>query len=53
VYKDGLAIKTRISSGFISPDYIEIQDGVKEGDQIIVPLSGYHLFKNSNEVTVR
>lgn len=53
VYKDGLAIKSRISIGYISPDYIEIQDGVKEGDQIIVPLSGYHQFKNSSEVTVR
>ena len=53
VFKDGLAIKSRISIGFVSPDYIEIQDGVKEGDQIIIPLSGYHLFKNSNEVTVR
>lgn len=53
VFKDGLAIKSRISIGVVSPDYIEIQDGVKEGDQIIVPLSGYHQFKNSNEVTVR
>lgn len=53
LFKDGLAIKSRVSIGVVSPDYIEILEGVKEGDQIIVPLSGYHQYKNSNEVTVR
>ena len=53
IYKDGKAIKNRISAGYISQDYIEIIDGVNEGDQIIVPLSGYHLFNNANEVIVK
>jgi HlyD family secretion protein len=53
IYKDGKAYKSRISAGYISPDYIEITDGVKEGDQIIVPLSGYHLLNNANEVAVK
>jgi HlyD family secretion protein len=52
VYKDGKAVKTRISTGFVSPDYIEINEGVKEGDQIIVPLAGYNQFKNLVEITV-
>jgi len=53
IYKDGKAIKNRISSGLISPDYIEINEGAKEGDQIIVPLSGYHQIKEFNEVAVK
>ena len=53
IYKDGKAYKNRISTGYISPDYIEITDGVKEGDQIIMPLSGYQLLKNANEVAVK
>lgn len=53
VYKDGSAIRHKISTGYVSPDYIEIHDGVQEGDQIIVPLSGYSKFKNSNEITVK
>ena len=52
IYREGKAFKNRISSGFISPDYIEINEGVKEGDQIIVPLSGYHQIKEFNEVNV-
>ncbi|HWS00240.1 MAG TPA: efflux RND transporter periplasmic adaptor subunit [Prolixibacteraceae bacterium] len=52
VYKDGKAIKNRITTGYVSPDYIEIIEGVKEGDQIILPLSGYHQFKNLEEITV-
>jgi hypothetical protein len=53
VYKDGKAIRHKISTGYVSPDFIEIHDGVQEGDQIIVPLSGYNKFKNSNEITVK
>ena len=53
VYKEGKAIRSRISTGYTSADYIEIIDGVKEGDQIIVPLSGYHQLKNANEVAVK
>jgi HlyD family secretion protein len=53
VYKEGKAIRSRISTGYTSADYIEIIDGVKEGDQIIVPLSGYHQMKNANEVAVK
>src|SRR5665647_1381606 len=53
VYSDGKAIKHRISAGYTSPSYIEITDGVKEGDQIIVPLAGYHQLKNVSEVSVK
>ena len=53
VYRDGKAIKHRISAGYTSPTYIEITDGVKEGDQIIVPLAGYHQFKNVSEISVK
>ena len=53
VYKDGKAIKSRISAGYVSPDYIEIVNGVNEGDLIIVPLSGYRQMNNSNEVAVK
>ncbi len=52
LYKDGKAIKNRISIGYVSPDYIEINEGVNEGDQIIVPLSGYPQFKNLDEITI-
>jgi HlyD family secretion protein len=34
-----------VEVGGISPAKIEITDGVKEGDQIIVPLAGYHHLK--------
>ncbi len=53
VYKDGKAIKNRISTGYVSPDFIELNEGVNEGDRIIVPLSGYHQIKNFNEVAVK
>lgn len=53
IYKDGKAFKSRISAGYISPDFIEVTKGVKEGDQIIVPLSGYHLLKNVAEIAVK
>jgi HlyD family secretion protein len=53
VYRDGKAFKNRISAGYVSQDYIEIIDGVKEGDQIIVPLSGYQLLKSANEVVIK
>ncbi len=53
VYSDGKAIKHRISTGYRSPAYIEISDGVKEGDQIIVPLAGYHQLKNVSEISVK
>ncbi len=53
IYNDGKALRTRISTGYMSPDYIEISDGVKEGDKIIVPLAGYHQFKNFNEIVVK
>ena len=53
VYRDGKAFKNKISAGYISQDYIEIIDGVKEGDQIIVPLSGYQLLKNVDEVLIK
>ena len=52
VYKDGKAIKNRVTTGFVSSDYIEIIEGVKEGDLIIVPLSGYHQSKYADNVTV-
>lgn len=52
VFKNGKGIKNRISTGYVSPDYIEINEGVKEGDQIIVPLSGYNTLKNLVEITV-
>ena len=53
VYRDGKAFKNRISAGYISQDYIEIIDGVKEGDQIIVPQAGYELLKSANEVVIK
>ena len=53
VYKDGKAFKHRVATGFTSPDFIEIIDGVSEGDLIIIPNSGYHLFKNINEIAVK
>ena len=53
IYKDGKALKNRISTGYTSADYIEITEGVKEGDQIIVPLAGYHQLKSSEEITVK
>ncbi len=53
VYKDGKALKNRIATGYTNTDYIEVTEGVKEGDQIIVPLAGYHQLKNSEEITVK
>ncbi|MCX6222027.1 MAG: efflux RND transporter periplasmic adaptor subunit [Bacteroidia bacterium] len=53
VYSDGKAIKHRISTGYRSPNYIEISDGVKEGDQIIVPLAGYNQLKSISEISVK
>lgn len=53
VFKDGKALKHRISTGFVSPDFIEITDGVSENDQILVPLSGYNQLKSINEVVVK
>ncbi|MCK9412836.1 MAG: efflux RND transporter periplasmic adaptor subunit [Prolixibacteraceae bacterium] len=53
VYKDGKAIKHRISTGYISPTFIEITDGVKESDQIIVPLAGLHSLKDASEIIVK
>ncbi len=53
VYKEGKAFKHQVTIGFLSPEYIEIIDGVNEGDQIIVPNSGYHQLKNIVEVAVK
>jgi HlyD family secretion protein len=53
VYRDGKAFKSRISTGYINQDFIEIKEGVNEGEKIIVPLSGYQSLKNSNEVVVK
>lgn len=53
VYKEGKAFKHRVTTGFTSPEFVEIIDGVSEGDTIIVPNSGYHLFKNINEIAVK
>ncbi len=53
VYSEGKAIKHRISTGYVSPSFIEIADGVKEGDQIIVPLAGIDLLKNVSEISVK
>ncbi|MCE1199475.1 MAG: efflux RND transporter periplasmic adaptor subunit [Marinilabiliales bacterium] len=52
LYKEGKAIKTKISTGIINPDQIEISSGVSEGDVIIVPMAGYHQMRNATEVTV-
>lgn len=53
VLKDGKAIRHRVDVGYVSPDYLEIHEGVNLGDQIIVPLSGYHQLKNIDEITVK
>lgn len=53
ILQDGKAVKTKVSIGYVSPDYIEINEGVKEGDLIVVPSAGYHQFKNLNEVAVK
>ena len=53
ILQDEKAVKTKVSVGYVSPDYIEINEGVKEGDLIVVPSAGYHQFKNLNEVAVK
>ncbi|HEY5509692.1 MAG TPA: efflux RND transporter periplasmic adaptor subunit [Prolixibacteraceae bacterium] len=53
VLKDGKAFKHRVTVGLVSPEIIEISDGVNLGDQIIVPLTGYNQLKNINEVIVK
>jgi len=52
LYKNGKAIRQKVRTGLIGPDYIEITSGLNEGDQIIVPKRGYSVFKNLNEVVI-
>ena len=50
VVRDGIATKTPIRVGASSIDKVEILDGLKEGDRIVI--SGTDSFKNAARVTI-
>ncbi|MBD8871569.1 HlyD family efflux transporter periplasmic adaptor subunit [Rhodanobacter sp. DHB23] len=50
VVKDGIATKTPIRAGESSIDKVEILDGLKEGDQIVI--SGTDSFKGAQRVAI-
>ena len=41
VIEDGLVTKRNITTGISSEDYVEITDGIKEGEEVIADLGDY------------
>jgi len=52
VLNNGTAVRREITSGIKNPDYIQVLNGVKEGEKIILPKRGMSAFRNEKSVVI-
>ena len=51
VLKQGVAQKVQVTKGLTNPDYVEITDGLRAGDRVII--SGYQKMKNAASIKIK
>jgi len=51
VLKQGVAHKVQVTKGLTNPDYVEITDGLRAGDRVII--SGYQKMKNAATIKIK